>query len=72
MIVYRTEDGTRIVADPDDEIWVDATLLTSADLDPDFIEPDGTLRLDSAGEYRYRYHRPSSATVDVYRRVIEP
>ncbi len=51
-IITRQPDGTRTVEHADPTIRVSLEHLNS-DLDLDFIELDGTLRLDTAGTYRY-------------------
>lgn len=68
-VVIRNGDGTRSVKHADAEIWVSTELLASPDNDPDFIEPDGTLRLDTAGEYRYRFVRVADEHAHVYERI---
>lgn len=67
--VVRNADGTRGVECADPLIAVSAELLASPDLDPDFVEPDGTLRLDTAGEYRYRYVRDDTLGMRIYERI---
>lgn len=66
----RLSDGTRIVTQADTLIRVSAELLGASDLDPDFIEPDGTLRLDTEGLYRYRFLR-NDGKDRIYERITE-
>jgi hypothetical protein len=68
-VVVRAADGTRKVERADPVILVAVEMLTATDLDPDVIEPDGTLRLDTAGEYRYRFVRADSDRAHVYERI---
>jgi hypothetical protein len=61
--------GKRFVEHADPIIRVSTDLLASSDLAADALEEDGTLRLDSAGEYRYRFLRAESEHVHLYKRV---
>lgn len=63
-------DGTRSVRRADHVITVAAELL-AGDLYPDVIEEDGTLRLDTAGHYRYRFLRNDSEHWRVYERITD-
>lgn len=69
-IVRRHADGTRTVLSADPLIRV-ANELLDGELDTDVIEPDGTLRLDTAGEYRYRYVRDGFGHTRIYERITE-
>lgn len=69
-VICRNQDGTRTVDHADPTIRIAAELL-NGDLYPDVIEPDGTLRLDSAGQYRYRFARAESDHVHIYERITE-
>lgn len=64
----KNDDGTRTVLHADRFITVDPEVLT-LDLEPDFIEQDGTLRLDTAGQYRYRYVRAQDEHTHIYERI---
>ncbi|NUR80782.1 MAG: hypothetical protein HOQ21_10100 [Dermatophilaceae bacterium] len=66
--VQRNADGTRTVVRADYLLAVAIDLLTSA-LEPDVIEPDGTLRLDTAGNYRYRFVRVQDEHTHIYERI---
>lgn len=68
-VMVRHADGTRSVERADPVIRVSTELLTSPDNDPDVIEPDGTLRLDTAGEYRYRFVRVEDEHAHIYERI---
>lgn len=68
-VVIRNADGTRSVERADPVIRVSTELLTSPDNDPDVIEADGTLRLDTAGEYRYRFVRVEDEHAHIYERI---
>lgn len=63
------DDGTRTVDHADRVIGVAVSLLQHDNLAPDFIEQDGTLRLDTAGQYRYRFVRAENAHTHVYERI---
>lgn len=68
-VVYRRmDDGTRGVWCADPFIRV-ATSLLESELEPDVIEPDGTLRLDTAGKHRYRFLRAETDHVHIYERI---
>lgn len=69
--VVRHDDGTRTVTSAAEVIRVSAELLTQLHDDRDIIEADGTLRLDTAGEYRYRYLRSETPHVLLYKRVTD-
>lgn len=69
--IRRHDDGTRTVVQADPVIRVAVELLDPAHLDPDAMEPDGTLRLDTAGEYRYRFVRAENEHTHVYERITE-
>lgn len=75
ITVTRNADGTRSVMEANAPrlLRVAVELLTAPDLMPDFIEPDGTLRCDTAGEYRYRfaYVDVKDPHAHIYERVIE-
>lgn len=66
--VHRRDDGTRFVTHADPLIRVSTELL-NGELAADVVEPDGTLRLDTAGEYRYRFVRAEDERNHIYRRV---
>lgn len=68
-VVQREADGTRTVLSAGQMILVSTDLLSDPDLDPDVIEPDGTLRLDSAGQYRYRRLWEYGPGVMLYSRI---
>lgn len=68
--IERLSDGTRIVVQADTVIRV-ATALLNSGLDPDFIGPDGTLRLDTEGLYRYRFLRNDGPHSRIYERITE-
>lgn len=68
-VIVRHDDGTRSVTSATPIIRVAAEVLTQLGLDADLIEPDGALRLDTAGEYRYRYLRSETPHVLLYKRV---
>lgn len=69
-VIVRHDDGTRTVSSAAPMIRVAAELLTQMH-GSDVIEPDGTLRLDTAGEYRYRYLRSETPQVLLYERVTD-
>lgn len=69
--VQRLSDGTRIVTQASTLIRVSVELLSASDLEPDFIEPDGTLRLDTEGLYRYRFLRNDGERDRIYERIVE-
>jgi hypothetical protein len=68
--IQRLADGTRVVTQAAPVIRV-ANDLLRADLDPDVVEPDGTLRLDTEGLYRYRFLRNDGEHWRIYERIIE-
>jgi hypothetical protein len=68
-VIMRAADGTRTVIEADQTILVSVALLHSQHLDPGVIEPDGTLRLDTAGHYRYRFVRAVDEHIHVYERI---
>lgn len=68
--VQRHSDGTRTVLHACPVIRV-ATELLNAELEPDVVEPDGVLRLDTAGEYRYRYVRDDGEHWRIYERITD-
>lgn len=70
-IVVRHDDGTRTVTSAAEIIRVSAELLSQLHDDRDIVEADGTLRLDTAGEYRYRYLRSETPHVLLYKRVTD-
>lgn len=69
--IQRLSDGTRVVVRASSVIRVANDLLFGVDLDADVIEPDGTLRLDSEGLYRYRFVRSDGADWRIYERIVE-
>ncbi len=69
--IQRLSDGTRIVTQASTLIRVSTELPGASDLDPDFIEPDGTLRLDTEGLYRYRFLRRDGEHWRIYERIVE-
>jgi hypothetical protein len=69
--IQRLSDGTRVVVRASTVIRVSTELLSSNDLDADCIEPDGTLRLDTEGLYRYRFLRNDGDRWRIYERIIE-
>jgi hypothetical protein len=66
--VKRADGDTRVVLHADPVIGVETELLTW-ELYKDCVEPDGTLRLDTAGEYRYRFVRAQDERVHIYERI---
>lgn len=69
-VMHRHEDGTVTVEHADNVIDVTPELLDQ--LEPPHLEPDGTLVLDTAGEYRYQRvgeRADQGRRVLVYRRV---
>lgn len=70
-VIQRLSDGTRVVTQADQVIRVSTELLGASDLDPDFIESDGTLRLDTEGLYRYRFLRNDGEHDRIYERIVE-
>jgi hypothetical protein len=68
--IQRLADGTRVVTQAAPLIRV-ATSLLNSELDKDVIEPDGTLRLDTEGLYRYRFLRNDGEHWRIYERIIE-
>lgn len=70
-VIVRHDDGTRTVSSAAPIIRVAADLLSQLDAAADVVEPDGALKLDSAGEYRYRYLRSESPHVLLYKRVTD-
>jgi hypothetical protein len=64
----RTNERFVDRADPVIRVAVD---LLTGDIEPDVIEPDGTLRLDTAGKHRYRFVRAETANVHIYERITE-
>jgi hypothetical protein len=70
--ITRWVDGTRTVEHADPLIRVEAALLAcDDDLAPDVVDPDGTLRLDTAGEYRYRHVYTENQNTHVYQRITD-
>lgn len=69
--IQRLSDGTRVVVQASTLIRVSTELLGAGDLDPDCVEPDGTLRLDTEGLYRYRFLRRDGDRWRVYERIVE-
>lgn len=69
--IQRLSDGTRIVTQAHQFIRVSVELLNAPDLDPDVIEPDGTLRLDTEGLYRYRFLRNDGPHSRIYERITD-
>lgn len=67
--IVRHDDGTRTVSSAAPVIRVSAELLSQLHDDRAFVEADGTLRLDTAGEYRYRYLRIENENTLLYERV---
>jgi hypothetical protein len=63
------DDGTRTIDHADRVISVAVSLLQHDGLAPDVIEPDGILRLDTAGEYRYRFVRAQDEHTHIYERI---
>lgn len=68
--IQRLSDGTRVVVQASQVIRV-ATAILGHGLDADFVEPDGTLRLDTEGLYRYRFLRNDGEHNRIYERVVE-
>lgn len=68
--VARRDDGSRFVIHADPIIRVSTELL-NGELAADVVEPDDTLRLDTAGEYRYRFVRAEDERTHIYRRVTD-
>jgi hypothetical protein len=69
--IQRLSDGTRIVTQAHQTIRVSVELLTDPDLEPDVVEPDGTLRLDTEGLYRYRPVRRDGEHWRIYERITD-
>lgn len=69
--IVQHDDGIRTVSSAAPVIRVAAELLTQMHQGKDVIEPDGTLRLDTAGEYRYRYLRSETPHVLLYERITD-
>lgn len=69
--IQRPSDGTRVVTQASTLIRVATELLAADDLDADVIEPEGTLRLDTEGLYRYRFVRNDGPHSRIYERIIE-
>lgn len=69
--VQRLSDGTRIVTQADQFIRVATDLIVDGGLEADAIEPDGTLRLDTEGLYRYRFLRNDGEHWRIYERIVE-
>ncbi|MFJ5984331.1 hypothetical protein [Lentzea sp. NPDC092896] len=69
--IQRLSDGTRVVLRASTVIRVATDLLFAVDLDADVIEPDGTLRLDTEGLYRYRFLRSDGERWRIYERITE-
>jgi hypothetical protein len=69
--IQRLSDGSRVVVRASTLIRVSTELLDVGDLDPDCIEPDGTLRLDTEGLYRYRFLRNDGPDWRIYERITE-
>lgn len=67
--LQREADGTRTVLSAGQYILVATHLLTDPDLDPDFIQSDGTLCLDTAGQYRYQPLHEYGPGVMIYTRI---
>lgn len=63
----RHSDGRVTVDHADPVIRVSQALLDNAA--PGVVAEDGTLVLDTAGEYRYRYVRHESDDVLIYSRI---
>jgi hypothetical protein len=70
VIIQRLSDGTRIVTQASTVIRV-ATDLLNGDLEDDFIEPGGVLRLDTEGLYRYRFVRNDGEHWRIYERITD-
>lgn len=64
--------GHRRVLRADKLIRVAVELLRSDVLPPDFVDSDGTLQLDSAGEYRYRFLCAQDEHIHIYERIAAP
>lgn len=70
--IVRHDDGTRTVTSAAPVIRVATEVLAQMGADDsDVIEADGTLRLDSAGEYRYRYLRIENENTLLYERIVD-
>lgn len=69
--IQRLSDGTRVVVRASSVIRVALDLLFAVDLDADFVEPDGTLRLDTEGLYRYQFLRNDGPHWRIYERITE-
>ena len=71
--LVRHDDGTVTVRRADPVIAVDPAVLT--ELGPAHLEADGTLRLDTAGTYRYQHvgeRTVHGRTERIYRRLHRP
>ncbi|WP_191304437.1 hypothetical protein [Lentzea cavernae] len=71
VTIQRLSDGTRVVTQASTVIRVSTDLLRADDLDVDAVEPDGTLRLDTEGLYRYRFVRNDGEDWRIYERITE-
>lgn len=69
LFIRRHDDGTREVLSAGHMILISNELLAHPDLDPDFVQPDGTLHLDTAGQYRYQKLYPYGRDAMVYTRI---
>ena len=70
-IIQRLSDGTRVVVQASQVIRVASDLFDGEHLPPCAIEPDGTLRLDTEGLYRYRFLRNDGEHWRIYERITE-
>jgi len=70
-IITRLSDGTRVVTQAAPLIRVATSLIQHDGLDADVVEPDGTLRLDTEGLYRYRFVRNDGQHWRIYDRITE-
>lgn len=68
--IQRLSDGTRVVVQASTVIRVATGMLDAGFVD-DAIEPDGTLRLDTEGLYRYRFVRNDGEHSRIYERITE-
>jgi hypothetical protein len=68
-VIARHDDGTRTVVSAAPIIRVSTDLLANLGPDSDVVEPDGSLKLDSAGEYRYRFQGVEDPHTLLYKRV---
>lgn len=69
--IQRLSDGTRVVTQAAALIRVAVDLIQHDGLDADVVEPDGTLRLDTEGLYRYRFLRSDGKHWRIYERIVE-